>query len=54
MFDSFRASEGVLAERRQIAADVCEVLKYAGIPAYLMTEPLGPAGAEVEVDEAND
>ena len=54
MFDSFRASEVVLAERRQIAADACEVLKYAGIPAYLRTEPLGPAGAEVEVDEAND
>jgi hypothetical protein len=54
MFDSFRASEGVLAERRQIAADVCEVLRYAGIPAYLMTDPLGPSGAEVEVDEAND
>ena len=54
MFDSLRASESVLAERRQIAADACEVLKYAGIPADLMTDPLGPAGAGVEVDEAND
>jgi hypothetical protein len=54
MFDFLRASEDVLAERRQIAADVCEALKYAGIPAYLTTEPLGPAGAQVEVDEAND
>ena len=54
MFDSFRASEYVLDKRREIASDACVVLKYAGIPAYLMTEPSGPAGAEVEVDEAND
>ena len=54
MFDSFRAPEHVLTKRREIAGDVYVALKYAGIPAYLMTEPLGPAGAEVEVDEAND
>ncbi|MER5640664.1 hypothetical protein ABT095_27415 [Kitasatospora sp. NPDC002227] len=55
MFDFLRASDEVIDQRRQLAAQVCEALGLAGVPSRVASDGAGrPAGAEVEVDGAAD
>lgn len=49
------ASDEVMAERTNVAEQVCHELRIAGLPAYLDgTEPDLPCGAEIHVDNGAD
>ncbi|MEU2778443.1 hypothetical protein ABZ646_37595 [Streptomyces sp. NPDC007162] len=54
MSDFVNASDDVLADRNQLADQVCRELQLAGIPAFLMADAAGSVGAEVEVDAGDD
>lgn len=54
MSDFVNAPDDVLANRSQLADQVCRELLLAGIPAFQMADAVGSAGAEVEVDAGDD
>lgn len=54
MSDFINAADDVLADRNQLADQVCRELQLAGIPAFRMVDLVDSVGAEVEVDAGDD